>query len=173
YSPRFTQLEQTFGEHHVPVPMIRLRDGEGAESPDSAGMQKLQEMIEARCRHAEVDLSEVFDADDTCRYLCAKTGGHPRHLMMFLQAAVNCVDALPVTRDAAERAIRNYANSLSREIPDAFWPHLRKFATPQTDLPKDSDHQEMLLFLHVFEYMNGYPWYEVNPVIRDLRKFQE
>jgi hypothetical protein len=31
----------------------------------------------------------------------------------------------------------------------------------------------MLFYLHVFEYMNGEPWYEVNPVIRDLPKFAE
>ncbi len=30
----------------------------------------------------------------------------------------------------------------------------------------------MLYFLHVFEYQNGRPWYEVNPVIRTLERFQ-
>jgi hypothetical protein len=30
----------------------------------------------------------------------------------------------------------------------------------------------MLFLLHVFEYINGRPWYEVNPVIRTLPRFQ-
>lgn len=30
----------------------------------------------------------------------------------------------------------------------------------------------MLFLLHIFEYMNGEPWYEVNPVVRTLHKFQ-
>lgn len=64
-------------------------------------------------------------------------------------------------------------NGLLREIPDAFWPSLRKFETPQADIPKDESHQQMLFYLHVFEYMNGEPWYEVNPVIRDLPKFKQ
>jgi hypothetical protein len=29
----------------------------------------------------------------------------------------------------------------------------------------------MLYLLHIFEYMNGRPWYEVNPVIPTLPKF--
>lgn len=173
YSPQFTQLEQTFGGHQSPVPMIRLRGEDHSEpSPDTLGMKKMREIIEARCRFAKVDLGEVFDSPETCHYLCSMTGGHPRHLMMFLQAAANRVDRLPITRGAAEKAVRAYANSLLREVPDDFWPKLRHFATPQDDISKDDIHQQMLLLLHVFEYMNGQPWYEVNPVLRTLPKFR-
>ena len=172
YSPRCAELEQTFGEHNVPVAMIRLHECDtSAVSPETPGMKKMWEMIEARCRYAGVHVSEVFDDPGTGLYLCEMTGGHPRHLMMFLQAAMNAVDRLPVTRAAAEKAIRNYANSLLREVPDDYWPKLRAFGTPQNDIPKDEAHQKMLLLLHVFEYMNRAPWYEVNPVIRTLARF--
>lgn len=173
YSPRCAELEQTFGEHNVPVPMVRLHECEvGTVAPDTPGMKKMWEMIEARCRCAKVDVAEVFDAPETGRYLCEMTGGHPRHLMMFLQAAMNAVESLPITRPAADKAVRNYANSLLREVPDEYWPKLHVFGTPQTDIPKDEAHQKMLLLLHVFEYMNGSPWYEVNPVIRTLARFK-
>ena len=173
YSPRCAQLEQTLGEHNVPVPMIRLHEsGTARVSPDSPGMKKLWEMIEARCRFAEVDSKTVFDQRSTANFLCEMTGGHPRHLMMFLQAALNAVDDLPLTRAAAEKAVRNYANSLLREVPEEYWAALRKFKEPQSDIPKDELHQQMLFLLHVFEYMNGRPWYEVNPVIRTLPRFQ-
>jgi hypothetical protein len=173
YSPRCAQLEQTLGEHNVPVPMIRLHEsGTAKVVPDSPGMKKLWEIIEARCRFAKVDIKQVFDHPGTAHYLCEMTGGHPRHLMMFLQAALNAVDDLPVTRKAAEKAVRNYANSLLREVPDEYWANLLKFEEPQFDIPKDELHQQMLFLLHVFEYMNGQPWYEVNPVIRTLPRFQ-
>lgn len=172
YSPRFAQLEQTFGGHQVPVPMIRIHGKDGAKPDEkSPGLLKLREILEARCRHADVSFSDVFDSEATCRHLCEMTGGHPRHLMMFLRAATNEVDALPVTREAVDKAIRNYANSLFREVPDDFWPHLRKFDEPRGDIPRDETHQQMLFLLHVFEYMNGEPWYEVNPVLRTLAKF--
>lgn len=173
YSPEFAQLEQTFGGHQVPVPMIRLHEKDDPEPEgETPGLAKLRQILEARSRHAGVDFEEIFDEEKTCRRLCEMTGGHPRHLMMFLQAAANEVDELPITRDAVEKAVRNYANSLFREVPDAFWPHLRKFDVPQSDIPKDETHQQMLFYLHVFEYMNGEPWYEVNPVLRILPKFR-
>jgi hypothetical protein len=173
YSPRCAELEQTFGEHNVPVPMIRLHESEEKTvSAKSPGMRKMWEMIEARCRYAKVDIPDVFDDAGTGMYLCEMTGGHPRHLMMFLQAAMNAVESLPITRAAADKGVRNYANSLLREVPDEYWPKLLAFAKPQNDMPKDEAHQKMLLLLHVFEYMNGSPWYEVNPVIRTLARFQ-
>ena len=173
YSPRCAELEQTFGEHNVPVPMIRLHEyGTPAVVPDAPGMVKMRELIEARCRYAQVDVTDVFDDIGTSEYLCKMTGGHPRHLMMFLQAAMNAVESMPITRAAAEKAVRNYANSLLREVPDEYWPKLRAFGTPRNDIPKDEAHQKMLLLLHLFEYMNGSPWYEVNPVIRTLARFK-
>ena len=99
------------------------------------------------------------------------SGGHPRHLMMFIQAACNAVDALPLTRRAAEQAVRHYANSLLREVPDEAWPKLANLDAPRDDIPKDDLHQQMLFLLYVFEYMNGAPWYEVNPVFRTLHRF--
>jgi hypothetical protein len=99
------------------------------------------------------------------------SGGHPRHLMMLLRAATHLVDTLPITRTSVERAVRNYGNSLLREVPDHFWPKLHAFDEPQYEIPKDDDHQQMLLLLHVFEYMNDRPWWEVNPVLRTLERF--
>jgi hypothetical protein len=154
--------------------MICLR---GPNKSDPAvtteGMKKMWEMLEKRCAYAEVDIQDVFDHRDTGHYLCRMTGGHPRHLMMFMQAAINAVDKFPITQAVAHKAVNNYANSLLREIPDAFWPLLRNFKTPQDYIPKDENHQQMLFYLHVFEYMNGEPWYEVNPVIRELPKFKQ
>lgn len=172
YSPHCAELEHTFGEHNVPVPMIRLHEREQpCISPDAPGMKKLREMIAARCRFAGVKFDEAFDSTTTADYICEMTGGHPRHLLMFMQAAMNTVESLPITHAAAEKAVKNYANSLLREVPDDFWPKLKAFATAQDDIPKDETHQRMLFLLHVFEYMNGRPWYEVNPVIRSLPKF--
>ncbi len=172
YSPRFGQLEQAVGEHNTPVSMIRLRPHRDAEvTADTPGMAKMREMVEKRCTHACTDLDATFDAPETLDYLCEMSGGHPRHLMMFLQAACNEVDDLPLTRPAAEKAVRKYANSLLREVPDEAWEALKTFHTPQRDIPKDDLHQQMLFLLFVFEYMNSEIWYEINPVLRTLERF--
>lgn len=172
YSPRFGQLQQAVGEFNSPVSMIRLRPHRDAEvTADSPGMLKMREMVALRCSAAMVALDEAFDSDETLCYLCEMSGGHPRHLLMFLQAACNELDELPITRTAAQKAIRKYANALSREVPDEAWKILPKFGAPQRDLPKDDLHQQMLFLLFVFEYMNSEIWYEVNPVLRTIERF--
>lgn len=174
YSPRCADLEQSFGEHNVPLSMIRLRGPDRLPvQPVSPGMLKMLEILEKRCWHADVAMDEAFENPETAEYLCAMSGGHPRHLMMFVQAATNIVDALPITRDAAGRAVHRYGNSLLREVRDEVWPALRRFGEPQDEIPKDDLHQEMLFLLYVFEYMNGDLWYEVNPVFRTLERFNE
>jgi hypothetical protein len=172
YSPRCAHLEQTFGEHNLPVPMIRLRgDHRSAVTAETAGMRKMREILEKRCAVAMLTLEETFEAG-TAEYLCRMSGGHPRHLLMFVQSAINHIDSLPITRAAAEQAVRNYANSLLREITDEAWGRLPPFDQPSEDIPKDDLHQQMLYYLWVFEYMNGEPWWEVNPVLRELPKFR-
>lgn len=172
YSPRFSQLEQAFGEHNAPVSMIRLRDGRDGEiTEDGPGMRKMRELVQKRCVQAGTSLDEAFDGEGTLNHLCRMSGGHPRHLLMFLQAALNEIDELPITDAAARKAVRKYGNSLLREIPDAAWEALKAFDRPQWDIPKDPLHQELLFLLFVFEYMNGKPWYEINPVIRELDRF--
>jgi len=172
YSPLSGQLQQTIGEFNIPLSMIRLREGSRSElTPATPGMKKMWEILDKRCARANVNINDLFDSPKTGHYVCEMSGGHPRHLLMFIQAACGAVDALPITRVAAERAVSNYANSLFRQIPDDFWPKLRKFDKPQKDIPRDDVHQQMLFLLHVFEYMNATPWYEVNPVVRTISKF--
>ncbi|MEZ6061275.1 MAG: hypothetical protein R3C19_13095 [Planctomycetaceae bacterium] len=174
YSPQCTVLEQAFGEFNAPVPMIKVRSDRTANvAPDSLGMQKLWEMIDLRCKATDVAITDVFSDDAVWQYLCKMSGGHPRHLLMLLRTAANQLDELPITMDAAQQSVRTYANSLLREIPDDFWTALRKFDEPRDEIPRDDIHQKMLYFLHVFEYQNGRPWYEVNPVIRTLERYRD
>lgn len=172
YNPRFSETAQTFGETCSPVPMIHLEK----DNPNGKGWRTLEEMIDKRCAAAKVDPTKLFDSTDTRRHLCALTGGHPRHLCMFLQSSLNRVDQLPVRKADVDDAVRNYTDSLAREIPSECWPWLRKFAdgsltTLPADMP-DTLRRSMLYWLYIFEYRNGEPFYDVNPVIRRLKKFQ-
>jgi len=153
--------------------MIRVRgDQRSPVLPETPGMRKLWEILEARCRHSSVEIKDAFDEPATAHYLCEMSGGHPRHLLTFIKSAADKLDALPIRRAAAEKAVRDYANALLRGVPDEAWPKLSAFDTPRDDLPKDDLHQQMLLLLYLFEYMNGSPWYEVNPVLRTLERLR-
>ncbi|MBX3744036.1 MAG: ATP-binding protein [Verrucomicrobiae bacterium] len=168
YGPRFAETRQTFGEDCVPVPMLRM------EEP-ATGLTTMEEMIRKRCQAAGVDPEHVFDSPQTRQYLCRQTGGHTRHLFAFLQATLNRVDAFPVRQTDVEAAIRDYSDSLAREIPAECWKWLRMFRSGRLDrLPAelpDPLRRSMLHWLYIFEYRNGEPYYNVNPVIRNLSNF--
>jgi len=172
YSPRMSETTQTFGEICVPVPMIRV-----AHDPQKTGVLALEKMIAKRCDYAHVDPAKVFDAPATREHLCRLSGGHPRHLMMFLQASLSQVDALPLKKTHVDKAVESYAQSLAREIPAECWPWLRRFKDgPLQSLPEDLPdnlRRSMLYWLYIFEYRNEEPFYDVNPVIRLLKRFKE
>lgn len=173
YSPRFTQQEQAVGARSVSVPMIRLHDfGTNQVDRQGLGMRTMMQILEKRCQHAEVGMDAAFDYVSTAEYLCEMSGGHPRHLLSFVQSACSELDALPITRAAAEEAIIKAARGVEQKLDEKQWAALARFDAPRRDLEKDELHKELLFLLHIFEYANHELWYEVNPILRVLRPFQ-
>ncbi len=171
YSPRFGQTQQVIGQHFPLLSMVALHEFDNPISAETVGMRAMREVIAKRCKVAGIEPHELFD-ERTELYLCELSGGHPRHLISLIRAACSASDALPLTLENIKQAVRNYGNSLLRMIPDEAWPVLRGFNEPQRDLPKNSLHLDALFGAWIFEYMNGEPWYEVNPVLRTLERFK-
>jgi hypothetical protein len=145
YSPRCANIEQTFGTFHQTVSMVRIRgENKAPVNPNTIGMQKLWEMVQLRCKYAGLEIETVFDGVATCHYLCEKSGGHPRHLLMLLQTTIVKIVDLPITREAAEKAIRDYRNSLAREVPTQFLPLLKNFLEPNVEITKDEQQWQWL-----------------------------
>ena len=73
-----------------------------------------------------------------------------------------------------KRGVRQHINAYSRSIPENNWDSLARLHLNQNkDIPQDDAHQGMLGDLSILEYMNGgEPWYDVNPVVRELEKFK-
>jgi hypothetical protein len=192
YSPDFTEVRQTFGWTCVPVPMIRLHESpapathkmpvipgweeSAVVAPTASGLLAMKQLLEKRVQVAGLEMDAVFDDQKTVELLCKLTGGHPRHLLMFVRAAIGKVNALPLTRAALQSAVKDYAQSLGREIPGKFWPWLRHFQKPATGFPPglpDEVRQGILLWLYVFEYTNHQQFYCLNPVIELLPHLHE
>lgn len=173
YSPRFTQQEQATGARSVSVPMIRLHGFDATEvDPQGLGMRTMRQILKKRCEHAGVDMDEAFDHVSTAERLCEMSGGHPRHLLSFVQSACSELDALPITRAAADEAIVKAARGIEQKLDEKQWEALAQFNAPRRDLEKDELHRELLFLLHIYEYANHELWYEVNPILRDLRPFK-
>ena len=167
YHPRFSTLTQVFANEPIPVPMLHV-DSE-------VGMECFREIIQRRCEHCNLGTGDVFDSDDTRDFLCRQTGGHIRTLMMLVQSTLVQVQALPIQLKDVEASLRHYRFGLARRIPGAYWPWLRMFrpgalAAFPDELPEEY-RRDMLHQLFVYEYTNGVPSFDVNPVIRDLPNF--
>jgi hypothetical protein len=172
YSSQHALLQHVFGECNPPVVMSRLRDSRDQPiTTSSHGKQKLWEMLDSRCNHAGVTMTEAFDTNTTWQRLCMMSGGHPRQLLSLVRAATSKLDALPITRVALDEVLMEMGNSYLRQVPDPFWEKLRPFDNPVEHIMKDEDHQQMLSSLYIFEYVTDRPWYEVNPILRTLERF--
>jgi hypothetical protein len=141
-------------------------------TPDAAGMDAMRAIIRKRLQAANVGEDSAFDSGDTFDYLCSMSGGHVRNLLILLRSTCAAAGALPLTRQAAEHAVRGMSNDFDRALnrPE-FFTVLREI--DQTHELPGSDHDQLLLYnLSVPEYLNGKAWYAVNPAVRLLEKFR-
>ncbi|HLF24752.1 MAG TPA: hypothetical protein VJG32_00325 [Anaerolineae bacterium] len=167
YSTKATQLTSLFPRYQV-VPMIRVSDRRGTESP--TGLACLKDILAQR-----IDL-DTLCAPDAVDALCRASGGHPRQLMALATYAIEYADEgaqPPITIRAAERAVGRLVNEYGRMIPETHFPLLARVHQLKS-VQNDADHQTMLYNLSVLEYTNGQPaWHDVHPVVLRLPKFKE
>ncbi|HVT14201.1 MAG TPA: AAA family ATPase [Fimbriimonadaceae bacterium] len=169
YSTVGGQWEAANGINNVVVPMVTICKD---HDPKGDGLAKFDQVIEKRCAKAGITSTQLFDSAATKDYLVRMTGGHLRHLMKYVQAALVRTDALPLTSKEVEAVVRIEGQSMARQIPANLWQKLREFGKPQERSMNDEDSLSMLFNLYVFEYKNGKTWYEVNPVIRETDLFK-
>lgn len=173
------QLEQRYGMVFV-LPMIKVieRDTRVAYQ---AGVESMRAILQKRL--GDVKLEQAF-TQDALDFLLTYSGGHVRNLMIFVQNACTYTNALPIPLSAAQKAIKQTVNTYSTAIPDHHWDKLARLdlSLDQRIPNGDSDHLKMLENLSILEYINGgdenpfaeaEPWYAVNPIVRELKKFKE
>jgi hypothetical protein len=106
------------------------------------------------------------------------SGGHVRDLLLLMQAAVKRTDRLPVTVRAAQRAISEVRETYHRTVDDQQWPILAEVGRTK-EIRNDETHRNLLFRRCILEYRlldaDGAikPWYDVHPLIRGLKEFQE
>jgi hypothetical protein len=173
------QLEHRYGPLFV-LPMIKVIE-RGTRKPFAAGVASMQKILQKRL--SGLELEEVFTAE-ALEFLLTYSGGHVRNLMIFVQNACTYTTALPITLGAAQKAIKQTVNTYSSSIPENHWEKLAKLdLSADQRIPNgDEDYLKMLENLSILEYINSgdddvfaeaEPWYAVNPIVRELKKFNE
>ncbi len=164
FSPKAANLAAIFPDRHL-LPMVKIAERRTRE-PWAEGRDLLVELLRHR-----VDLEVGFEAAAMERLIDA-SGGHPRHLMTLVRYAFDFVDDLPITGEAAEKAVRRLVNDYGRSIPKDHWPLLAAVYERQV-VENDADHQLMLFNLSVLEYQNEDRWCDVHPAVCRLPEFLE
>ncbi len=173
------QLEQRYDGAPFVLPMVKVIERETHDS-FTPGIDSLKTMLQKRV--GEHSLEEIFD-DAALEFLLKYSGGQVRSLMIFVQSACAYAEKLPISLEAAHRAVHQTVRTYSTAIPESHWDKLARLdASTDHAIPGgDADYLAMLENLSVLEYINGRgddpfapvePWYAVNPIVRELKKFK-
>ena len=196
YSERAGSFRDCYGDIEV-LPMIRIKDEHNRICDD--GIDKVKELIQKRLDYTiknflqnnrsryllSIDhtrlpnflsLEDIFDVPKTLERLCLITGGHLREVMFLVQASINRIDQLPITREATERAIATSRNTYKQLINDQHWDLLARIAESKR-LVNDEQYRQLLLDRCVLEYREADEkqkiWHDVHPLIKEIDEFKE
>ncbi len=160
YSPDFTMIKDAFDGHYI-LPNTNVEKRTGGRDDD--GRDYLKSAVAQRA-----DLT-LFEAE-ALRTLAFNSGGLMRTLIRMVQVAA--VNALSVGREqmgdkdvqvALDEEKADYIAALKVSDYAVLADRMR-----DKDLSSDPAVQELLHSRALLEYVNGEPWCDVHPVIRDL-----
>ena len=141
------------------LPMIKIEERDGTPIPQAIDV--LVQLIKLRMP------LNFFDSPDTVRYLARMSGGHPRDLLRLVRGCFAVTDAAPISRTAAERAVKNMASEYQRSVLQSDWPELVAIDTSGgDDIDRNEPRLRMLYALVLLEY-NSY-WWRSHPLVRTL-----
>jgi len=161
------------------LPAVKIRERDGRPFP--GGTAALQSLVERRV--APRPLADVIAAD-ALDFLIGCSGGHVRHLMIFMRAATAAVDTLPIDLRAARKAVRQVVATYSVSITEEQWEKLIAVhrSKDQKIANGDAAYLALLENAAILEYRDSdaenefeaaEPWYAVHPLVRELSKFKE
>ncbi|MFZ4507692.1 MAG: hypothetical protein ACOYON_08370 [Fimbriimonas sp.] len=166
YSPDAMNFATTSGAPAIVLPMTSLR-GQNKEEYSAAheGFKAFRELVAKRLPGEKME--EVFEKESLERVIFA-SGGCPTALMTLIQESVARGNALPISIEAANKAVRSMANSFARTIDSEYWNLLNSLKNPTSTPERSPLFTSALYYQFAYEYMNGSSWFEVNPVLREL-----
>jgi hypothetical protein len=180
YSDRATDMQTIYGSSGEVLPMIKVQTVDNQPYP--AGVAKLKELVFRRVELAvpryatDSELPNLFQPG-TLEQLCTMSGGHVRDLMLLTQAAVKRSDRLPIPAKAVQRALSEVQLAYERTVNADQWEVL--VTTHRTkEVQNDSTHRDLLFRRCILEYRDLEEdgtlrcWYDVHPLIRQLKDFQ-
>jgi hypothetical protein len=175
YSGVGIHLRDRYGTVEV-LPVVRVRERHN-QALNPAGVSTLKESIKKRVVGVTPKFSQVFEDKDTLLYLCLMSGGHMRNLVLLIRAALNYAGRLPISPQAAHRAVAEMRKTYHDTIFEHQWALLAQVFQSK-HMPNDEEHRKLLFNRCILEYreidaeQTITPWHDIHPLIEDLEPFQ-
>lgn len=174
----------TVFERCFTLPMVKVRTRE--DRPSRPGIDALMKVVGER-----IDVDAVFQSRKVVRRLAEMSGGSVRDLMRLvgnaqLEALVDEKETIDMA--SATRAVMTLRQEFERLLIPArvYYPRLTQIHATKGDgcdpvagaglerAEEDRTFFSQFLFNgSVLEYNGGETWYDVHPIIRDIRAFRE
>ncbi|MBW7927340.1 MAG: ATP-binding protein [Fimbriimonadaceae bacterium] len=172
YSPDAQTFTRTAGvEAPIVLPNTSLDSKvTTADGSEVTGRDLFREMVAKRMTAIGEDPVKVF-SDEALELAINESGGNPDALNTIVQSAiVRMPGGPPIQADSVERAVKEMANGMAMQIPDAWWSVLKELKKRDRYPNKSEEAFRMGLYYHyIYQYANGEPQFEVNPVLRRLQ----
>lgn len=173
YSPHAQTFTRTAG---VEGPIILPNTSLDAENtrPDGtvvSGRTLFVDMVTKRLNTVGEQTAAVFD-QDALDLAITESGGNPDSLAnIILSAIIRGTDELPIAKLAVDRAVKEMANTMAMQVPDECWEVLNALKRRHSYPNKSDEAFRTGLYHHyIYQYANGEPQFEVNPVLRRLKR---
>lgn len=176
YSPHAQTFCRTAG---VGAPIILPNTtldstGKSKEGNDVTGRSLFLQMVELRLKTINESTEAIF-AEDALSLTIEQSGGNPNAFITILQESlIRMKQELPLQKEAVEKAVQEMANGMSIQILPEWWDLLKSFKKRQGFPETSTEDFRLCLYFHfVYQYANGEPKFEVNPVLRRLSKMAD
>jgi hypothetical protein len=176
YSPHAQTFSRTASvEAPIVLPNTSLESkGRDKEGQTVTGRDLFREMVERRLKTINESVGAVIEKR-ALDLAITESGCNPDAFVVILQGAfVRMEGDLPLKREAVDSSVQEIANGMSRQVQTEWWELLQDLKSRQNYSDKSSHPFRMCLYFHyVYEYANGEPQFEVNPVLRRLRQMAD
>ena len=165
YSKHERDIESLYDGAPLVIPMTKLWTHDGKKY--ALGRTKFRQIVEKRLERINTTSNDVFEQTRVLDQAIELSGGQPRELMLLIRESI-VGSALPVTKNAVQRAERENNRAYERQLQRDHWgliEQIRKNPKYCRSGATEAVFRDLLDSRAILQYVNDEEWYRVNPLV--------
>ncbi|MEH2302389.1 MAG: ATP-binding protein [Nostoc sp.] len=177
YSNRAVDIANIYGNAPVlPMIMVQTPDNQSYQK----GINKVMEVLQKRLSSIDPSLSivDMFEKREALEQLCLMSGGHVRNLLLLMKEAIKYTNAKTISNRALQRLISELQNTYRNTVFANEWEALAKVYHSK-QIENEPLYRGLLFNRCILEYRyldehgNSKVWYDIHPLIKGIKEFQD